>query len=191
MNWPYLNNIMAALQASVFTRGNGVELDYPVFIRELVTQLGGMAESGGKLFFIGNGGSAGIASHMAVDFWRNGGIRSLSFHDPALLTCISNDFGYAQVFARSLEMFADKDDMLVAISSSGASPNILNAVQVALAKECQVVTFSGFAAANPLRGRGHWNCYIPSHEYGIVELSHNIVLHHLLEEVMADNADNP
>jgi len=86
---------------------------------------------GRKVIFIGNGGSAAIASHLAVDYWKNGGMRAIAFNDSSLLTCVSNDFGYLQVFAKPFEMFADTGDVLVAISSSGRSENILLAVNVA------------------------------------------------------------
>ena len=81
-----------------------------------------------KLMFIGNGGSSTIASHMAEDYTKAGGIRTLAFNDPAFLTCLGNDLGFDQVFAKQIEMFAQPGDMLVAISSSGNSQNILNAV---------------------------------------------------------------
>ena len=144
------------------------------------------ANLGKKIIFIGNGGSASIASHMAIDFWRNGGIRALCFNEAAQLTCISNDFGYAQVFASPIMMFADAGDILVAISSSGQSENILNAVIAAQNSGCIIITLSGFEPTNPLRATGQWNMYVPSSAYGMVELSHQIILHNLLDFIMAD-----
>src|SRR5204862_375130 len=81
-----------------------------------------------KIIFIGNGGSAAIASHQSVDYWKNGGIRAIAFNDVSLLTCIGNDYGYPFVFEKPIEMFADPGDVLIAISSSGKSDNILNGV---------------------------------------------------------------
>ena len=80
-----------------------------------------------RLFFIGNGGSAAIASHMAADFAKNGGVPALAFNDGASLTCLANDYGYEQVFALPLRQHMRSGDCLIAISSSGKSVNILNA----------------------------------------------------------------
>ncbi len=85
-------------------------------------------DSGNKLMFIGNGGSAGIAGHLAIDFSKNGNLRALAFNDPMALTCVGNDLGYHNVFAKQVEMHRASGDLLVAISSSGKSPNILAAV---------------------------------------------------------------
>src|SRR5258705_13478726 len=60
-------------------------------------------DRGNKTIFLGNGGSAGIASHLAIDFCKNGGLRAQAFNDPAALTCLGNDLGYENVFAKQLE----------------------------------------------------------------------------------------
>jgi D-sedoheptulose 7-phosphate isomerase len=144
------------------------------------------AANGRKMLFIGNGGSAAIAGHMAVDFWKNGGIKALAFNDSSLLTCIGNDCGYTQVFAKPIEMFAESGDVLFAVSSSGKSENILNAVMAARAKNCKVVTFSGFAADNPLCRLGDFNFYVPSNEYGPVEVAHQYLCHCILDVLLKD-----
>ena len=136
------------------------------------------------IFFIGNGGSAGIAMHMTTDFLKNGRIRTHSMHDPTTLTCLGNDYGYEQVFSKQLEIVAEKSDMLVAISSSGNSPNIINAVNVAREKGCHVITLSGFKPDNRLRQLGDINIYVPSEEYGIVESIHNMILQQIVDEIM-------
>jgi D-sedoheptulose 7-phosphate isomerase len=139
---------------------------------------------GRKVMFIGNGGSAAIASHQAVDYWKNGGMRAIAFNDSSLLTCISNDFGYPQVFVKPVEMFADPGDVLVAISSSGRSENILSAVNTARKKECKVITMSGFAADTPLRLRGDLNFYVVSDSYGHVEIVHLTLCHCILDTIV-------
>jgi D-sedoheptulose 7-phosphate isomerase len=142
------------------------------------------ARRGGKLIFIGNGGSAAIASHQAVDFWKNGGIESLAFNDSSLLTCIGNDCGFENLFSVPLKRFAKAGDTVIAISSSGKSPNILNGAHVALAQKCSLITYSGFAAANPLRKMGAVNFYVPSSAYGLVEVSHLAIIHSMLRELI-------
>jgi D-sedoheptulose 7-phosphate isomerase len=138
-------------------------------------------DSGGKVMFIGNGGSMGIATHMAVDFSKNGGIRAMAFGDGAVLTCLGNDFGYAEVFSRQIEWHGGAGDLLIAISSSGASPNILKGVLAARSKGSRVVTFSGFREDNPLRQTGDINFYVRAQEYGFVELAHQSLLHAMLD----------
>src|SRR6516164_7294600 len=97
------------------------------------------------------------------------------------LTCLGNDLGYENVFAKQLDLHARPGDFLIAISSSGRSPNILGAVKAARAQDCRIVTFSGFAAENELRRTGDLNFYVRSHEYGFVELAHLALCHAVLD----------
>jgi len=138
-------------------------------------------DAGNKIVFIGNGGSAGIASHLAIDFSKNGSLRALAFNDPSALTCLGNDLGYENVFAKQLDFHARPGDLLIAISSSGRSPNILAAVKMARARGCRVVTFSGFDPGNDLRRTGDVNFYVRSHEYGFVEVAHLALCHAVLD----------
>jgi len=134
--------------------------------------------------FIGNGASAAISSHMSTDFWRNIGIRAVAFNDISLLTCISNDYGYKHVFEKPIEMFAEKGDVLIAISSSGKSENILLGVKPAKVKGCKVITLSGFDKNNPLSSLGNYNFYAPSQSYGPVEIIHHSICHCILNSIM-------
>ncbi len=138
-------------------------------------------DSGNKIMFVGNGGSAGISSHLAIDFSKNGGLRALAFNDPSALTCLGNDLGYDNVFAKQLDFHAHPGDLLIAISSSGRSPNILAAVRTARTRDCKVVTFSGFTAENELRRTGDVNFFIRSREYGFVEVAHLALCHAVLD----------
>jgi D-sedoheptulose 7-phosphate isomerase len=137
-----------------------------------------------KIMIIGNGGSAGIASHMAIDFAKNGGLRTLAFNDGAALTCLANDLGFDQVFERQVDMHAYVDDVLIAISSSGRSENILRAVQKAHSQGCDVITYSGFSPENPLRRLGSVNFFLSSSEYGFVEVGHLALIHCVLDLLM-------
>lgn len=138
-------------------------------------------DGGNKMIFVGNGGSAGIASHLAIDFSKNGNLRAMAFNDPSALTCLGNDLGYENVFAKQIEFHGRPGDLLVAISSSGRSANMLNAVKAARAIKCGVVTYSGFTADNTLRGLGDINFYVDSKEYGFVEVSHLALCHAVLD----------
>jgi D-sedoheptulose 7-phosphate isomerase len=157
----------------------------PLPLEETVTKVGAAAHSvhdaGNKIMFIGNGGSAGLASHLAIDFCKNGGLRSLAFNDASALTCLGNDLGYENVFAKQLEFHARAGDLLIAISSSGKSVNILAAVAAARATNVGVITFSGFARDNELRRIGDLNFYVRSSEYGFVEVAHLSLCHAILD----------
>lgn len=130
-----------------------------------------------KVVVIGNGGSAAIASHVANDFTKAGGIRSMTFSDPSAITCFANDFGYENVFSSQIERQCFKGDVLIAISSSGRSENIIRAVHAAKSCNMTTITFTGFEPDNTVRSLGDVNFYVPSDEYGFVELAHMIWLH--------------
>lgn len=133
-----------------------------------------------SLFFVGNGGSAAIAGHHATDFIRTCKIRAFAPFDYTLLTCMANDHGYENVFSEPLKLMAKSGDILIAISSSGQSKNILNAVSVFIQKNCRVLTLSGFKPDNPLRSMGDINFYVPSGFYPFVESAHLFICDLLL-----------
>lgn len=176
-----MKEIFSYLDKTEYTSSGTEKLSYgdllPLFLS--------VKRSRGVVYFIGNGGSAGIATHMSADFLKNGGMRTHSMLEPTTLTCLGNDFGYDFVFSRQLEIIADEGDLLVAISSSGNSPNIVNAAQVAREKGCQIVTFTGFKGDNKLRGMGDINVYVPCMEYGPVESIHNMILQQLVDDIVA------
>ena len=140
-----------------------------------------MKATGNKIIFIGNGGSAAIASHQAIDYWKNGEIPAVAFNDASMLTCLGNDYGYEYVFEKPINMFANKGDILISISSSGKSKNIINAVKAAKKKELFVITMSGFSKLNPLRSHGDLNFYVSSNVYGHVEITHLVFCHTILD----------
>lgn len=139
----------------------------------------------GDCFFIGNGASATMASHMGVDASKNAGIRTTTFNDAALLTAIGNDIGYEEVFSLPLKRFGRAGDLLVTISSSGNSPNVLRAIEMARALKLQVITLSGMKPENKSRKLGDLNFYVPAGTYGIVESAHAVLLHCWMDNLMA------
>lgn len=138
-----------------------------------------------KVVFIGNGGSAAVASHQAVDYWRNGNIPAICFNESALLTCIGNDFGYENVFSKPISIFTQSGDVLIAISSSGQSKNILAGVRQAIEKGCYVITLSAFQADNPLREMGDLNFYVPTSAYGFAEIMHLCICHCIIDGLIS------
>ena len=172
-----------ALESVQVSDGSGAPLDFSAGMVQAIDLIVAQTESGRKLMFIGNGASAAISSHQSVDYWKTGGMRAVAFNDPALLTCIGNDFGYPFVFEKPVEMFADPGDVLVAISSAGRSENILRGARKAREKACHVLTMSGFNADNPLRQLGDLNFYVPSKSYGHVEITHLSLCHSILDTI--------
>jgi len=132
-----------------------------------------------SLYLIGNGGSAGVASHATTDFFNVAKIRATTLHESSLMTCMANDFGYDNAYARMIEQMLKPSDIVIAISSSGKSINIRNAVSVARNSGAYVITFSGFARDNPLRLLGDLNFWIDSDDYGFVEIGHQFILHNI------------
>jgi len=182
----YLDEYTSLLYKIEVTDRDGCPLSFTEGVERAIAMMKQSTAGGGKIMFIGNGGSAAIASHFALDYWHAGGMRAVAFNDGAQLTCLSNDHGYEQVFAMPIRMFAKPGDVLVAISSSGRSVNILNGVAAAREKQCHVVTLSGFAADNHLRRLGDVSFYLPSQRYGYVELAHDVILHCILDLVRVE-----
>jgi D-sedoheptulose 7-phosphate isomerase len=137
-----------------------------------------------RIYILGNGGSAAIASHAAIDFWKNGGIPALTFNDSSLLTCISNDIGFEEVFSEPLERFASEGDLVICISSSGNSADIVKACQTAKRKKCTVITLSGFSPENKIRTLGNLNFFVPTFSYGFAEIIHQYILHSIIDAKM-------
>ena len=137
-------------------------------------------DRGNKIIIVGNGGSASIACHIQTDL-SNLFIRAMTFNNPSPLTAFSNDFGYNFAFERFVNLWAEQDDLLIGISSSGQSENILRAARAAHEKGSIVLTFSGFQEDNPLRSLGNLNFYVSSSHYGHVETVHSILVHSLTD----------
>jgi D-sedoheptulose 7-phosphate isomerase len=180
----YIQTLAARLQETQVTNLAGTAIASETAILEAGKLARATHASGNKLMFIGNGGSAGICSHMATDYSKNGGMRSLAFNDGAFLTCLGNDYGYEHVFAKQIEFHGRAGDLLIAISSSGKSPNILKAVEAARQCKASVITLSGFGADNPLRKAGDLNFYLADGNYGFVEVGHLTLLHAVLDIAM-------
>ena len=129
-----------------------------------------------KVIVAGNGGSAAIASHVSVDFTKQGGIRTINFNEYDLITCFSNDYGYEQWLEKAIEFYGDSGDLIILISSSGTSMNMVNASSKAKNMDVDVVTFTGFSNDNPLKLTGSLNFWVDSKAYNVIENIHQIWL---------------
>ncbi len=141
-------------------------------------------DAGKKMMFAGNGASAAISAHGAVDFTKQGGVRSLTFNEADLITCFANDFGYDKWVAKAVEHYGDEGDVVVLISVSGTSPNVVEAAKYAKSRGMKIVTFTGKAEDNALKGLGDINFWVDSKAYNIVEGIHMMWLTTVVDMVI-------
>lgn len=181
----YIKELVHYLEeTTVYDQDGTVLKDYEEAIQRLLDVFSEVKTSGKQVFFIGNGGSAAIASHMTADFMKNGGMKTYSLYDNSVTTCMGNDYGYEYIFSRPLEFLANEGDLLVAISSSGNSQNIVNAIQVAQKKKLRILTLSGFARENRISSMGNYNLHVPVSHYGMVESIHNLILQQIVDTIL-------
>lgn len=130
-----------------------------------------------KIHIFGNGGSATIASHFSMDLTNNTRFKCLNYNDPAIISCYANDFGFQNWISKTIENYAENGDILILISSSGKSKNMINAARSARRNKIKnVITFTGFNSDNPLKKLGNLNIWIDSRKYNIVENIHQFFL---------------
>ena len=135
-----------------------------------------------SVWWVGNGGSSAVCAHLSQDIMNKLKIKSYYLNDASLLTCMANDYGYENVYKKPLELHANKDDLLIAISSSGNSENIVSCIEMASEKQMKIVTLSGMKNDNRLWRSDVDVCfYVPSVFYGIVEVGHEAILHGIIE----------
>ncbi len=133
-------------------------------------------KNGGKTMAMGNGASASIASHISTDLSKGAGIRTVNFNDANLITALSNDYGYENWMAKAVEIYGDSGDIVILVSSSGSSKNVIKAAGVAKRMDMKIVTFSGIKVDNPLKQCGDINLWVDSKAYNIIENMHMIWL---------------
>ena len=143
----------------------------------------------GTIFLVGNGASASMASHVAADLAKNGHLHTEVFSDLSLITAIANDLSYDEVFAEPLRRRMKSGDMLVAISSSGQSVNVLKAAEEAKKLDGVVVTLSAMKSDNSLTSKGDLNFYVPAPTYGLAETCHAAILHHWIDKIVERNSE--
>ena len=139
----------------------------------------------GKVIIVGNGGSAAMASHVAVDLTKAAEVRAINFNEADLITCFANDYGYENWVTEALAAYADPNDLVILISSSGQSKNIVNAAKKTKLAGMNLITLSGFSESNPLRKIGDINFWLDSDNYNFVEMTHHIWLLAIVDYVIS------
>lgn len=186
----YVDSIFGLLKRLQVAEHNGNVMDSDEGFDRWCAITSNLQVNGAEMFFVGNGASAMMASHMSADASKNGKIRAVAFNDVALVTAVSNDIAYDEVFAVPLGRMANSDDVLVTISSSGNSPNIVRAIEMAREIGLTIITLSGMREDNKSRKMGDLNFYVPAETYGMVESAHQIILHYWLDLFMNDFPKN-
>ena len=182
MDKDFLNKYL--LEFSELMKPNDLILGQLVEIKQALIDAN---SKGNKGLIFGNGGSAAIASHFSVDLTKNASVRCLNFNESDLITCFANDYGFENWVAKAIEFYGDQGDVLIVISSSGKSLNMINATASAKKKKfSKIITFSGFEDDNPLRQSGDINLWVNSKAYNYVENLHQIWLLALVDLVIGD-----
>ncbi len=156
-------------------------------LKESISLIKKTQKRNGKIYIVGNGGSASIASHVSVDFAKVARIRSSTFNNSNLITCFSNDYGYENWVVEAIKAYINKNDILILISSSGTSKNIVNAAKYCKKNSIDFITFSGFKKNNQLHNLGNVNFHIDSNQYNFIEMSHHIILVYLVDFFAKNN----
>ncbi len=180
----YLEKLYGLLRQTEVTGVKGVHLTMDEAVIQFTKAVLLAKSEGKKVISIGNGGSAAIASHLQNDLANAIKVRALVFTEPSLLTCLSNDFGYGNALERQAALWGESHDVMIAISSSGKSENVLKAVDQIRTKGAFIVTLTGFKPENPLRTKGDLNLYIAEEHYGYVEAAHSVLAHYLTDCVL-------
>ena len=142
-------------------------------------------KKGKKTLIFGNGGSAAIASHFSVDLTKNAKIRCSNYNEPDLITCFSNDFGYDKWIEKAVDFYGDSQDIIILISSSGKSKNMLNGCKAARKKKFKsIITLTGFNGKNPLFKQGDINFSVNSKAYNHIENTHQVLLLALVDSII-------
>jgi len=185
MNW--INNILNlenCLKSLSARNKAGDETDSDSAFAQWKDRTVQVREDRKTVYLIGNGASASMASHFAADLAKNGRVRTEVFTDLSLMTAVANDINYESVFSEPLRWQMLKGDMLLAISSSGNSPNVLAGCKTALSLGGYVVTLSAMKPDNALRSLGNLNFYVPAETYGAAETCHAAILHYWMDQMV-------
>lgn len=177
----YVDEVLAGLRAARVTTGDGGAPGMEEAVSLWVERAKAVRDGEGLIFFCGNGASATMAEHMSHDWFQNARVNTTTCAETAHITAISNDLSFDEVFSYRIRRILSLRDMLVAISSSGNSPNIIKAVEAGKEKGAYCVTLSGKGEGNAISRMGDLNFYVPLPTYGLVESAHALLLHGALD----------
>jgi len=156
-------------------------------IQGLARQMAEVFQRGGKLIVFGNGGSMCDAMHLAEELTGRfhidrPALPAIAISDPGHLSCVANDYGYDQVFARAVEAYAKTGDLVLGISTSGNSENVVRGLETAIAKECFTAALLG-KDGGKLKELCDFRIIIPSENTARIQEVHSLIIHVLIELV--------
>ncbi len=156
-------------------------------LQEAMEKMSSCFKEGGKILSCGNGGSMCDAMHFAEElsgrYWKNREpLPAMAISDPGHMSCVANDFGYSDIFSRTAFAFLRPGDMLLAISTSGQSENVLKAVDAAKDRGALVIGLLG-KGGGPLKEKCDFPLVVPSHSTGRIQEIHIKLIHLLIEGV--------
>mgnify|MGYP001208778114 CR=1 FL=1 len=134
-----------------------------------------------KILIFGNGAGASIASHFANDLTNSAQIRCLSFDSSTQLTCYANDFGYDNWVKETIKNFCEKDDLVILISASGNSANMVQAAKFCVKNKISFFSLTGFKKNNKLNKNSKEYIWVDSRSYNQVEISQLLILLFLVD----------
>ena len=177
----YTNEVAGGLLNTVATDSMGSVIDTSDALERIADEAHKRSDLKSTFFFCGNGASCTMAEHISHDCFQNANLLTYTVSETSHITAISNDTSYENVFAYRISKQAADKDVLITISSSGNSPNIIKAIGVAREKGMFIVTLSGKGEDNKSRKMGNLNFFVPLQTYGLVESAHAILLHSWLD----------
>jgi D-sedoheptulose 7-phosphate isomerase len=158
-------------------------------LTQAIAEIEDMRARGARLWVAGNGGSAAITDHLLCDWVKGTFTHTLPpihvhslVSSTALLTACANDFGHELIFSRQIEMQAQPGDVLICISSSGNSANILAALSTASSMGLRTIAVTGFSGGQAAR-MADINLHVDAHNYGVVEDCHQILMHNIAQYI--------
>ena len=159
----------------------------PEDLKKTIKLINSVKKNNSKIIIAGNGGSAALSSHVAVDFTKAVGIRAVNFNEADLITCFANDYGYENWLFQALKSYSKNKDLVILVSSSGQSLNMINAAKYCNQRKINLITFSGFSKKNKLRKLGKVNFWCDSKSYNKVEMTHHVWLLMIVDYLIENN----
>jgi D-sedoheptulose 7-phosphate isomerase len=176
----YKKNFFKNYFENIYNLTNSVD---DKILNEISKKIYAKSKKGGKIIIVGNGGSAAIASHISIDFNNAAGIKAVTFNESSLITCFSNDYGYENWVRKALSLHINSEDIVILLSSSGNSMNIVNAARF-IKKNFFLITLTGFEKDNKLKKYGKFNLYCQSKNYNFIEATHFLWLLAIIDRIV-------
>ena len=172
-----IDKLFLQIQQETYSKLNTINQEKKLFL-ETINLLKKVKKNKNKVIIFGNGGSAATSSHFAVDLTKNARINCINFNDPDLITCFSNDYGFENFVMQGIDRYSNKGDLVILVSVSGESKNIINAAKFCIKRKIKLITLTGKKQSNTLKkiNKKGISFHINSFSYNTVEIIHSYIL---------------